>query len=62
MNSKSCGDGDFSFKKMVKWLFQPKKVGDLVILLNCGDGDFGAIHPLLEFSPSGAKCWLKITW
>ena len=42
--SKGCGDGDFSQKKLVKWLFQPLKVGDLVILLNCGDGDLGSFR------------------
>ena len=44
MISKSCGDDDFSQKKLVKWFFQPLKVGDLVILLSCGDGDFGTFR------------------
>ena len=48
MISKGCGDGDFSSKKLVKWLFQPLKVGDLVILLNCGDGDFGSLRVLFS--------------
>ena len=50
MISKSCGDGDFSQKKLVKWLFQPKKVGDLVILFNCGDGDLGIAFYVSQLS------------
>ena len=48
MISKGCGDGDFSQKKLVKWLFQPLKVGDLVILLNYGDGDLGSLRVLFS--------------
>ena len=44
--SNSCGDGDFPPKKLVKWLFRPQKVGDLI--LSCGDGDFWAFR---DFSP-----------
>ena len=40
---KSCGDGDLSKKKLVKWLFQPLKVGDLAISKSCGDGDLRVI-------------------
>ena len=36
------------FFKLVKWLFQPLKVGDLVILLNCGDGDMGSFRVFLS--------------
>ena len=46
-----CGDGDFAQNKLVKWLFQPKKVGEMVISFNCGDGDLEVILPLLEFPP-----------
>ena len=37
MISISGGDGDFSQNK----LFPPKKVGEMVISINCGDGNLG---------------------